>query len=104
MSLLPRRGYFENKGEFMSGIHVKFDVTPEVFLSHLTEAAYRVALKHGFAAPFIEVELEMHQALREIIRRDMQVSPVCGAPVCHRAEQHEPWSPAAADLLPSDKF
>lgn len=32
----------------MAGFHVKFEVTPEVFLANLTEAAYRVSLKYPY--------------------------------------------------------
>lgn len=84
----------------MSGIHVKFDVNPEDFLAHLTEAAYKVALKHGLSVPFIEVELEMQQALRAVVGKDMQASPACGATeTCKQAVRHEPWSREAKSLF-----
>jgi hypothetical protein len=41
----------------------------ELFLSELTDAAYRTALYHGLHGPFLDVELDLHIALREVIER-----------------------------------
>ena len=41
----------------------------EMFLSELTDAAYRTALHHGLQGPFLDVELDLHVALREVIER-----------------------------------
>jgi hypothetical protein len=41
----------------------------ETFLSELTDAAYRTALHHGLHGPFLDVELDLHVALREVIER-----------------------------------
>jgi hypothetical protein len=80
----------------MPGIHVNFKISPEEFLNDLTEAAYEVALKYGFSIPFVDVELDLHKALREVIRNDMKVSPACGASEsCQAAGQVEPWSTEA---------
>lgn len=87
----------------MAGIHVRFEVTPELFLAHMTEAAYRVALQHGFKVPFDMIELDFLKALREVIGRDMQVSPACGhSQECRDAERFEPWSQAAGKLFQED--
>lgn len=82
----------------MGGMHVKFEISPEEFLGNLTQAAYQVMVKNGFQKPFIEVELELWDVLREVIRRNMQVSPQCGSHrlgVCDMAERYEPWSKEA---------
>jgi hypothetical protein len=36
-------------------------------LAELTTAAYHVALRHGLRAPFIDVELELWRALRQVL-------------------------------------
>jgi hypothetical protein len=41
----------------------------ETFLSELTDAAYRTALHHGLQGPFLDVELDLHVGLREVIER-----------------------------------
>jgi hypothetical protein len=41
-------------------------VTEEV-LAELTTAAYRVALRHGLRAPFIDVELDLWRELRATV-------------------------------------
>jgi hypothetical protein len=41
----------------------------ETFLSELTDVAYRTALQHGLQGPFLDVELDLHVALREVIER-----------------------------------
>ncbi len=85
----------------MSGMHVRFEVSPEQFLADLTEAAYQVSVRHGFQAPFIQVELELWDALREVLRKDTLVSDKCGSStlgVCREACQFEPWSKEAKNL------
>lgn len=83
----------------MAGIHVRFGVTPEQFISDLTEEAYAVLLKQGFKTPFIEVELGLHEALRRVVRRDTMVSPNCGLPNC-LAKAHYEWdSPQGKKIL-----
>lgn len=82
----------------MAGFHVKFDVPPEEFLAHLTQAVYRAALKHGLKVPFIKVEMDIQNAIREVIRRDMFVADVCGMyTVCHEASRFDPWSKEAKE-------
>lgn len=87
----------------MAGIHVKFEVTPEQFLSDLTSAAYEVALKHGLRVRFDQMEFDLLKALRQVIQEEMQVSPACGASKeCCDAVRHEPWSEDACTLFKED--
>lgn len=75
----------------MTGVHVRFEISPEDFLAHLTEAVYEVALKHGINVPFVKIELDFYEALRNVIRRDMRESPACGASKeCVEALRYEP--------------
>jgi hypothetical protein len=39
----------------------------EALLSQLTDAAYRVALRHGIKGSFIDFQLELWQKLREVL-------------------------------------
>ena len=87
----------------MAGIHVRFEISPEDFLCHLSEAAYRVALKHGFKVPFYEIELDFLKALREVIRKDMMASPACGSEPCREADRFGPWSEEAGKLFKMDE-
>jgi hypothetical protein len=41
-------------------------VLTEDAIAELAAAAYRVALRHGLRAPFIEVELDLWRALRAV--------------------------------------
>ena len=41
----------------------------EEFLAELTEAAYRVALRHGLKGSFLEAELELWGELGHVLRR-----------------------------------
>lgn len=88
----------------MAGIHVRFDVSPEEFLAHITDAAYEVALRHGFRVPFVEVEIDLHRALRNVINRDMLVSEACGSAEClsFKKESFEPWTEKAKKLFGED--
>ena len=85
----------------MAGIYVHFAVTPEKFLADLTRAAYRVALKHGFKAPFNAVELDLLKALQKVIEEEMKVSPACGSPECLslKQESYVPYSEQAMKLF-----
>lgn len=40
------------------------------FLALLTDAAYRVALRHGLKGPFLEMELELWATLGELLKRE----------------------------------
>src|SRR6266481_2237816 len=41
----------------------------EMFLSELTDAVYRTALHYGLHGPFLDLELDLHMALCEVIER-----------------------------------
>jgi hypothetical protein len=41
----------------------------EAFLAELTDAAYRVALRHGLRASFLDVQLDIWDALRPVVAR-----------------------------------
>ena len=41
----------------------------ETFVAQLTDAAYRVALDHGFMGSFVDVELDLWAALCRVVRR-----------------------------------
>lgn len=45
----------------------------EAFLAELTDAAYRVALQHGLRSSFLDVQLEMWNALRTVVAREARV-------------------------------
>lgn len=47
------------------------DSSLEALLAELTDAAYRVALRHGFKAPFLDVELGLWRALRQVLAREL---------------------------------
>lgn len=47
----------------------EFAVWREALLSRATEAAYRTALRHELQGPFVDVELDLHRALRQIMER-----------------------------------
>lgn len=89
----------------MAGIYVRFEVTPEKFLSDLTNAAYEVALKHGFRAPFDQVELDLLKALRKVIQEEMQVSEACGSQECLALKKDSltPWSQDANRLFKEEE-
>jgi len=42
----------------------------ESFLAELTDAAYRVALKHKIQGSFLDVELDLWSALRIVVERE----------------------------------
>lgn len=84
----------------MAGTHINFEISLEDFLGNITEAAYQVALRHGFNAPFIDVKLDLQQALREAICRNMKVCPFCNTTSeCQIARRHVPFSREANFIL-----
>jgi hypothetical protein len=48
---------------------VEFLACREKFLSELTDAAYRTALHYGLRGSFLDVELDLDLALREVLER-----------------------------------
>lgn len=86
------------------GMHVRFGLSSEDFLAHLTGAAYRIALEYRSKGSFLDIELKLWNELREVLRQDMSFSQQCGSALpglCIRAEQHEPFSSASV-LYESD--
>ena len=48
------------------------DPLQDELLADLTVTAYQVALKHGIKGNFLECELEMHQALRQVLKKQLR--------------------------------
>ncbi len=46
----------------------------EDLLAELATAAYRVALRHGFNGPFIDVELDLWRELRGVLEQQEEAS------------------------------
>lgn len=44
-------------------------------VADLTVTAYQVALKHGIKGNFLECELEMHRALRKVLKKLLRPQP-----------------------------
>jgi hypothetical protein len=88
-------------GGDMVGSHIRFGVSPQAFLGQITDAAYRVALKHGLKDPFIDVELDLYDALRKVMAETIEVSPACGSPEClvFKNKSFGPWSGDAETLF-----
>jgi hypothetical protein len=51
----------------MVQINCEQGVNAEGLLAELTEAAYRVALRHGLKGPFVDVELDLWRELRRVL-------------------------------------
>ncbi|EKD41763.1 MAG: hypothetical protein ACD_73C00542G0001 [uncultured bacterium] len=65
-------------------------------MEHLTETAYLIALKHGLQTPFIDIELDLYNALRDVISQDMLVAQACGeVDGCQDYKRFNPWSDEA---------
>lgn len=84
----------------MSGIHVKFEVSPSQFLSDLAQATYKVALKHGVKDSFLEVELELYEAIQAVLNKDMMFSPACGEPACRLLPHLDLNEPQSGNPIP----
>ncbi|MDO8519558.1 MAG: hypothetical protein Q7T11_05285 [Deltaproteobacteria bacterium] len=77
----------------MAGIHVKFDITADEFLEELTDTAYRVALQHGIGNSFLEMEMDLLEAMKQVVQRTMDFSPACGATEeCRKAFRTRPFN------------
>lgn len=77
----------------MPGMHLKSEIPPDEFLSHLTEATYRAALVSRTKGSFVDLHLDLLRSVQDVIRRDMFVSDECGLhAVCDEASHFEPWS------------
>lgn len=55
-------------------IHIKIGLDVEDFLAHLTVAAYNIALRYKVNGSFLEMEMGIWKALREVIQEDMDSS------------------------------
>lgn len=88
----------------MSGIHTKFEVASDQFLSDLTQAAYKVALKHGFKASFVDVQLDLYEAMCRVIQKDMMASPACGQAECRAKAHYEVTSPEGKEIFKSEEL
>lgn len=49
----------------MEGIHLRFEITLKQFLEDLTQAVYKIALEYRAGGTFIELQLELWNALRK---------------------------------------
>jgi hypothetical protein len=63
---------------------LRLDAPAEEFLASLTDAAYRVALKHGFSGSFVDLQLELWSALRGVAASHLNVRhrPARAVAVC----------------------
>ncbi len=60
----------------MSQHFLNLRVSPEEFLGDLTDAVYRVALRRGFRGSFIQVQLDLWNALREVLAGTIEVGNI----------------------------
>ena len=73
----------------MNGINrVRADSDPRLdkFAAELTEAAYRVALRHGVSGSWLDLELDLWHALTDAVRnkeREMSARREAGAAAEH---------------------
>ena len=58
-------------------------------VAELTDAAYRVALKHGFKGTFIDVQLELWAALRGVVLRELFLPDLVG--LCSSGRSSSPY-------------
>jgi hypothetical protein len=56
---------------FVSPPRLRLDTSQEDFLARVTDAAYRVALKHGCKGSFIDLQLELWSVLRNVIAQHL---------------------------------
>lgn len=55
---------------------VRLDPPAEEFLATLTDAAYQVALQHGVAGSFVDVQLDLWAALRGVLASQTPARPL----------------------------
>jgi hypothetical protein len=63
----------DHASSFVSAPRWRLDNSAEDFLATVTDAAYRVSLKHGFSGNFVDLQLELWSTLRNVVAR--QLSP-----------------------------
>jgi hypothetical protein len=63
------------------------DTPLDSFVAELTRVAYRVALRHGTAGAWVDLELDLWRALADVVRGRERGSPPCSeeALACDRA-------------------
>ena len=65
------------------------DALLDTFVAELTRAAYHVALRHGAAGMWLDLELELWYALADTVKQWGQKSPLAR---CHSARRPYPVS------------
>jgi len=82
-------------------MHVKMERSSEDFLANLSEAAYDVAIRFQKKGSFVELEIGLWEAMREVIRKDMFFGKNM-AKCTSLKKQCQPWSKEAEafELLP----
>jgi hypothetical protein len=55
---------------------LRLDSSAEDLLARLTDTAYRVSLKHGFSGNFLDLQLELWSALRQVLARQLAPAPL----------------------------
>lgn len=76
------------------------DNPAEALLAELTDAAYRVALKHGLRGAFIDVELDLWTALRAVLREELLLADPAAPTECVRASEVQPLTVGCWEQLP----
>lgn len=81
----------------MSRFLLRLDKSLQGLLDELTASAVAVAERLGAQGPTLRSEMETE--LKEVLRRDLVVSDLCGlSALCEEAEFFEPFSEAAEQL------
>jgi hypothetical protein len=95
----------------------EFNALRDAFLSELTQAVYDTALRHQLQGPFLDVELDLHEALRRVFERPESATAIrrmCGVPaqvmanavlsrLDRRHSGYQSSNPAAAGPVSSDR-
>jgi len=66
---------------FVPPARLRLDTSAEDFLARLTDAAYRVSLKHGFSGNFVDLQLELWSTLRNVVARQLAPRRPTAAPL-----------------------
>jgi hypothetical protein len=81
----------------MSRYLLRLDKTVQGFLDELTSSAVTVAEAHGATGEGMRARMEAE--LKEVIRRELVVSDICGlSAICDEGEFFEPFSEEALEL------
>jgi len=63
----------------------RLSLPAEAFLAELTDAAYQTALRHGIKGNFIDLQLEIWAALRQVVAQELLTGEPAmeeGCPCC----------------------